>query len=139
MLGLQGMHQESGQRSTLLPPLLGTATLPSAGSTRQRPFCTRQRTLSKESVGKELFAEYQISGTRQRFCRVPSQHSAKKTTTVNLTASLPRVDVAGTRQRIFFFFLKNSLTSADPGTRQRGLLCRVSRGRHSAKNFFFFF
>jgi len=96
--------------------------------------------LGKESVGKELFAECQILGTWQRLCRVPSQHSAKKTATVNLTASLPTADVADTRQGIFFlFFFKISLPSADPSTRQRGLLCRVPRGRHSAKKFFFFF
>ena len=65
--------------------------------------------LGKESVGKELFAECQILGTWQRLCRVPGQHSAKKTATVNLTASLPTADVADTRQGIFSLFFKKFL------------------------------
>ena len=37
-----------------------------------------QRSLSKAGDGKGLFAECLLSGTRQRLCRVPVKHSAKK-------------------------------------------------------------
>ena len=39
---------------------------------------SRQRSLGKSSDGKGLFAECLLSGTRQRLCRVPVNHSAKK-------------------------------------------------------------
>jgi len=39
---------------------------------------TRQRALGKQLIGKDLFAECTLSGTRQRLCRVPIRHSAKK-------------------------------------------------------------
>ena len=39
---------------------------------------TRQRTHGKKLIGKDLFAECLLSGTRQRLCRVPRGHSAKK-------------------------------------------------------------
>ena len=34
--------------------------------------CTRQRPLGKECVGKGIFAECLLSGTRQSLCRVPT-------------------------------------------------------------------
>ena len=39
---------------------------------------TRQKTLGETLVGKAGFAECLLSDTRQRFCRVPKMHSAKK-------------------------------------------------------------
>ena len=39
---------------------------------------TRQRALGKQFIGKDLFAECTLSGTRQRLCRAPIRHSAKK-------------------------------------------------------------
>ena len=59
-------------------------SLLSASATRQRPIyirqslCTRQRTLGKQLIGKDLFAECTLSGTRQCLCRVLIWHSAKK-------------------------------------------------------------
>ena len=47
---------------------------------------SRQSPLGKEVVGKGIFAECHVAGTRQRICRVPHQHSAKVTGAVNLTA-----------------------------------------------------
>ena len=46
---------------------------------------SRQRSLDKSGDGKGLFAECLLSGTRQRLCRVPVNHSAKKSC---LTASI---------------------------------------------------
>jgi len=34
--------------------------------------CTRQRALGKKRVGKDVFAECLLSGTRQSLCRVPT-------------------------------------------------------------------
>jgi len=39
---------------------------------------TRQKTLGETLVGKAGFAECLLSDTRQRFCRVPKMHLAKK-------------------------------------------------------------
>ena len=39
---------------------------------------TRQWALDKQFIGKDLFVECTLSGTRQRLCRVPIRHSAKK-------------------------------------------------------------
>jgi hypothetical protein len=39
---------------------------------------TRQRALGKHFIGKDLFVECTLSETRQRLCRVPIRHSAKK-------------------------------------------------------------
>jgi len=39
---------------------------------------TRQRALGKQFIGKDLFTECTLSDTRQRLCRVPIRHSAKK-------------------------------------------------------------
>jgi hypothetical protein len=41
--------------------------------------CRTQQTVhDKKIIGKDLFTECFLSGTRQRLCRVPRQHSAKK-------------------------------------------------------------
>ena len=60
-----------------------TASLPSASgwNTLGKAFTecyTRQRALDKQFIGKDLFAECTLSGTRQRLCRVLIWHSAKK-------------------------------------------------------------
>jgi len=39
---------------------------------------TRQRALGKQFIGKDLFDECTLSGTRQSLCRVLIRHSAKK-------------------------------------------------------------
>ena len=48
-----------------------SVNLPSARGTRQSPIYTRQRALGKKRVGKDVFAECLLSGTRQSLCRVP--------------------------------------------------------------------
>ena len=47
---------------------------------------TRQRASVESPSGKGCFAECQISGTRQRLCRVPEEHSAKIYTRQNENA-----------------------------------------------------
>ena len=48
--------------------------LPSAALGKGFAEChTRQRPLVKKMAGKAAFAESHLSGTRQSFCRVPSQ------------------------------------------------------------------
>jgi len=54
---------------------------------------TRQSTHGKKLIGKALFAECILSGTRQR--------KATVTAPVPLTVTLPSVNPAGTRQRFF--------------------------------------
>ena len=72
---------------------------------------TRQRTHGKKLIGKVLFAECP-GDTRQRKAAVIAP--------VPLTVTLPSANPAGTRQRFFIFFKKNSLPSANPSdTRQR--------------------
>ena len=110
---------------------------------------TRQRTHGKKLISKTLFAKCILSGTRQRLCRVPRGHSAKKSDRHGagpVDGHLPSANPAGTRQRFFIFFKKISLPSANPsGTRQRvfifftKFLCRVPTFRHSAKIFYFYF
>jgi hypothetical protein len=124
-------------------------TLGKARKTLGKDFAecnTRQRMLGELYIGNDLFAEYFLSGTRQRICRVPfgtrqrkvvvttpndgdgsfaeclPRHSAKR-------PILPSVSCHGPRQR--------RLQRAPPpvpvprallDTRQRRLLCRVSSG-----------
>ena len=57
---------------------------------------TRQRTHGKKLIGKALFAECLLSGTRQR--------KATVTTPALLTVALPSANPVGTRQRFFYFF-----------------------------------
>jgi len=52
--------------------------LSSASGTRQSPYCTRQRPFSKNGVGETVIAEYHLSGTRQRLCRVPTLGKDRK-------------------------------------------------------------
>jgi hypothetical protein len=47
-----------------------SGALPSVWDTRQSPDYTRQRALGKDFIGKDVFAECLLSGTRQRLCRV---------------------------------------------------------------------
>ena len=98
---------------------------------------TRQRTHGKKLIGKALFVECLLSGTRQRLCRVPRRHSAKKSNRHGagpvdghfaecqpgrhsakifyffFKISLPSANPSGTRQRVFIFFYKISLPSAN--------------------------
>ena len=90
---------------------------------------TRQRGSVEPFHGKACFAECQISGTRQRLCRVSSWHSAKDWRPLaegsrRLNFFFNFFAECNTRQRIFFFF-QNSLPSA-------------IAPRHSAKPVFIF-
>ena len=78
---------------------------------------TRQRTHGKKLIGKDLFAECLLSGTRKR--------KATVTAPAPLTVALPSANPAGTRQRFFIFFKKNFFAECQPF-------------RHSAKLFYFF-
>ena len=105
--------------------------------TRQRPNCTRQRTHGKKLIGKYLFAECLLSGTRQRkatitapaprwrsLCRVPTlQALGKDFLFLFLKNSLPSALYPALGKNVLFFFLK--------------ILCRVPPGRRSAKFEFF--
>ena len=59
---------------------------------------TRQRTYGKKLIGKYLFAECLLSSTRQRLCREPRGHSAKKS---DRHGAGP---VDGHSAKIFYFF-----------------------------------
>jgi hypothetical protein len=107
---------------------------------------TRQRTLGELYIGNSLFAEYFLSGTRQRFCRVPSDTRQRKVTvTVPSDGDgsfaecllwhsakrliLPSVCARGPRQRrVQWAPPPDPVPRAPLGTRQRSLLCRVSGG-----------
>jgi hypothetical protein len=123
-----------------------TAPLPSVSDTRQRLFYTRQITLGELYIGNGLFAEYFLSGTRQRICRVPFDTRQIK---VTVTASsdddgsfaecllwhlakrpiLPSVCYHGPRQRRLQWAPPPvPVPRALVGTRQRRLFCRVSSG-----------
>ena len=96
---------------------------------------TRQRTLGELYIGNSFFAEYFLSGTRQRKVTVtaPSDgdgsfaecllwHSAKR-------PILPSVCSRGPRQRLVQWAPPPvPVPRALVGTRQRRLLCRVSGG-----------
>ena len=78
--------------------------------------CTRQWPLGEKMASKAAFAESHLSGTRQSFCRVPSQPSAKKTAQETVTAALPSTNPDGTRQSVLFLiFLKFFRCRALPG------------------------
>jgi hypothetical protein len=82
--------------------------------------CTQQRLHNKTFVGKGLFVECLLPGTRQRLCRVSRQHSAKKSYrdgAEQLTAAGPSLG------KDFFYFWK--------------ILCRVPHARHSESSNFF--
>jgi len=80
-------------------------------------YGTRQRTHGKKLIGKVLFAECLLSGTRQR--------KATVTAPAPLTVALPSANPAGTRQRFFYFLKKKFFAECQP--------CR-----YSAKIFLFF-
>jgi hypothetical protein len=112
---------------------------------------TRQRTLGELYIGNGLFAEYFLSGTRQRLCRVPFGTRQRK---VVVTAPsdgdgsfaecllwhsakrpiLPSACYHGPRQRRLQWAPPPvPVPRALVGTRQRRLLCRVSSGRALGK------
>jgi hypothetical protein len=65
---------------------------------------TRQRAAGKKLVGKDFFAGCFLSGTRQRLCRVQTQHPAKKSGrhgVGSISRWFARCHVRGTRQRFF--------------------------------------
>ena len=104
--------------------LLETRSLPSAWSTRQRPYCTRQRLCRVPHSAK---SKRQSRIRRRVLCRVPFVgHSAKKIGRQPLTASLPSAGSGRHSAKLFPFFLKNPLPSA-------------FLTRHSAKKKIFFF
>ena len=89
---------------------------------------TRQRTHGKKLIGKDLFVECLLSGTRQRFCREPRGHSAKKSDrhgAESVDGGFAECQPCRHSAKIFLFFLKK-------------FLCRVPTGRRSAKFDFFF-
>ena len=117
-------------------------------STKSFAECnTRQRGSVEPFHGKACFAECQISGTRQRLCRVSSYHSAKDWRPLaegsrRLNFLFNFFAECNTRQRIFFFFSKffAKCHSAEALGKAcfsffLNFLCRVPLPRHSAKHF----
>jgi len=100
---------------------------------------TRQSTHGKKLIGKALFAECILLGTRQR--------KATVTAPVPLAVTLPSANPAGTRQRFFiffkFFFLCRVPTLQALGKNfyffKKKFFTERQPGRHSAKSFYFFF
>jgi hypothetical protein len=108
---------------------------------------TRQRTLGELYIGNSLFAEYYLSGTRQRLCRVPNGTRQRKVTVTTPSngdgsfaecrlwhsakrSMLPSVCSRGPRQRLTQWAPQPvPVSRALVGTRQRWLLCRVSVGQ----------
>jgi hypothetical protein len=121
--------------ATAVPTLPESAPLPCVSDTRQRLFYTRHRMIGELYIGNSLFAEYYLSGTRQRKVTVmaPSDgdgsfaecllwHSAKR-------PILPSVCSRGPRQRLIQWAPPPvPVPRALIGTRQRSLFCRVSGG-----------
>jgi len=73
---------------------------------------TRQRTYGKKFNGKDLFAECLLSGTRQRLCRVPRGHSAKKSDRHGagpVDGHFAECQPCRHSAKIFYFFLKKIL------------------------------
>jgi hypothetical protein len=107
---------------------------------------TRQRTLGELYIGNSLFAEYFLSGTRQRICRVPFDTRQRKVTVTAPSDGdgsfaecllwhsakrpiLPSVCYHGPRQRRLQWAPPPvPVLRALVGSRQRRLLCRVSSG-----------
>jgi hypothetical protein len=114
---------------------------------------TRQRTLGELYIGSGLFAEYFLSGTRQRICRVPFDTRQRKVTVMAPSDGdgsfaecllchsakrpiLPSVCYYGRRQRQLQWAPPLvPVPRAPVGTWQRRLLCRVSRGLALGKEF----
>jgi hypothetical protein len=107
---------------------------------------TRQRTLGELYIGNSIFAEYFLSGTRQRLCRVPFGTRQRKVTVTAPSDGdgsfaecllwhsakrpiLPSVCSRGPRQRLVQWAPPPvPVPRALVGTRQRRPLCRVSGG-----------
>jgi hypothetical protein len=98
-----------------------------------------QRELDEHYIGNGFFAEYFLSDTRQRLCRVSLVLGKEKSLSRRLvmeTSPLPSI-LGETRQRGHQRGpLSDSLSSALEGTRQSLLLCRVSGSQHSAKTLY---
>jgi hypothetical protein len=122
-------------------------TLPSVTLGKHFAECnTRQRTLGELYIGNGLFAEYFLSDTRQRICRVPFGTRQRKVAVMAssdddgsfaeclLSHSVKRpillsVGYHGPRQRRLQWAPPPvPVPRALVGTRQRRLLCRVSSG-----------
>ena len=111
---------------------------------------TRQRTHSKKLIGKDRFAECLLSGTRQRLCRVPRGHSAKKSDRhgdVPVDGHFAECQPCRHSVKIFYFFLKKFFAECQPCRHSakiflfflKKILCRVPSIRPLAKMFYFFF
>ena len=110
---------------------------------------TRQRTHDKKLIGKALFAECLLLGTRQRFCQVLRGHSVKKSDRHgggSVDGHFAECQPCRHSAKIFYFFLKKILCRV-PTLQALGkefslfftkFLCRVPTFRHSAKIFYFF-
>jgi hypothetical protein len=83
---------------------------------------TRQRTLGELYIGNSLFAEYFLSGTRQRFCRVPFDTRQRK-----VTVTAPSDGDGSFAECLLWHSAKTGLVgpTASP--------CAESARRHSAK------
>ena len=120
--------------------------MPSALGTRQTLENTRQRMIGELYIDNGLFAEYFLSGTRQRICRVPFDTRQRKVTVTAPSDGdgsfaecllwhsakrpiLPSVCYHDPRQRRLQWAPPPvPVPRALVGTRQRRLLCRVSSG-----------
>ena len=82
---------------------------------------------AKKLIGKALFSECLLSGTRQRLCREPRGTRQRKATVTAPARwrSLCRVPTLQAHGKDFLFFLKK-------------ILCQVPPGQRSAKFEFFF-
>ena len=91
---------------------------------------TQQRAIGKQFIDKDLFVKCTLSGTRQRLCRVPIRHSAKKSGhdgECHHDGSFAECQGQALSKGTRF------ISTIDLDTRQRWPLCRVSPTRHSAK------
>ena len=95
---------------------------------------TRQRVHGKKVIGKGLFAESFLSGTRQSLCHVLTWHSEKKSRRNGGShgdGGFAECQGHGTRQKPLPL-----PRAVDLGTWQRWWLCRVTGPWHSAKHVF---
>jgi hypothetical protein len=95
---------------------------------------TRQRTLGELYIGNSLFAEYFLSGTRQRLCRVPSGTRQRK---VTVTAPSDG-DVSFAECLLWHSAKRPILPSVRPSAKTGPVSptaspCAKSSSRHSAK------
>ena len=111
---------------------------------------TRQRIHGKKLISKALFAECILSDTRQRLCRVPRGHSAKKSDRYGaepVDGHFAECQPCRHLTNIFLFFLKKILCRV-PTLQALGkdlfyffkkILCRVPTSEALGKDFLFFF